>query len=355
MKKLLTLISLLACFSAFSNPIGSTLIRSSLFIAATDGTTTLVDGDLTQYDPSYSNSVDGMDARKMSNFSENIGMIRGTTTLVIERRHTIENTDTIFYKIWNLSLTRNYQLQFNPSNMLQPGLTAFLQDRYMNTNTPVSLTDTSFVNFSINADPASSDAYRFRLIFTTAAVGGALPVVFTGERAYQHNSAVNIDWSTATENNMKDYAVQRSADGSHYSEIGTVKANNLPANNYTYSDGSPLTGVGYYRIMSTGLDGNTKYSTVMKVDVGNGFALMKVFPNPVINKTIMLQVLNEPAGVYQVRLLNNFGQQVMSQQLQHPGGSSTVNIVPPQSIPHGIYHLAITEPGGIQANISIVY
>jgi hypothetical protein len=119
MKKSVTFISLLACLSAFSNPYsptGTVLIRSDLYIAAPDGTTTLVDGDLTQYDPTFSNNVDGMDARKMSNFSENIGMIRGTTTLVIERRHTIENNDTIFYKIWNLSQTRKYQLQFDPAN-----------------------------------------------------------------------------------------------------------------------------------------------------------------------------------------------------------------------------------------------
>jgi hypothetical protein len=354
MKKLFTLFSVLATLSAFSNPTGSILIRSNLNIASADGTATLVDGDLTQYDPSYSNNVDGMDARKMSNSSENIGMIRGTTTLVIERRHTIVSNDTIFYKIWNLRITRNYQLLFSPSNMAQPGLTAFLQDQYLNTNTPISLTDTSFANFSINSDPASSDPYRFRLIFTTPA-GGALPITFTGEKAYQHNSAVNIDWSTATENNMKDYAIQRSADGNNFSEIGSVKANNLPANNYSYADISPLTGVGYYRIMSSGLDGNTKYSSIMKVDIGKGFALMKVFPNPVINRIINLRVVNEPAGLYQVRLINNFGQQVMTQQIQHPGGSSTVNIVPPQSVPHGIYRLVITESGGIRANINVVY
>jgi len=353
MKKSLTLISLLLCLGAFSNPTGSTLIRSCLFVAAPDGTTTLLDGDLTQYDSSYSNNVDGMDARKMSNFSENIGMIRGTTTLVIERRHTIENTDTIFYKIWNLSLTRNYQLQFNPANMLQPGLTAFLQDKYLNTSTPVSLTDTSFVNFSINSDPASSDVYRFRLIFTTV-VGGALPITFTGEKAYQQNSAVNIDWSTATENNLKAYTVQRSADGNNFSEIGTVKANNLPASNYTYLDGAPLSGVGYYRIMTSGMDGNAKYSTIMKVDIEKGISVMRVFPNPVVNKAINLQVVNEPAGQYLVKLINNFGQQVMSQQLQHPGGSGTVNMLPPQSIPHGIYHLEIIRPGGLKTSISIL-
>jgi len=357
MKKSFTFISLLACLSAFSNPYspaGTVLIRSNLYIAATDGSTTLADGDLTQYDPTFSNNVDGMDARKMSNFSENIGMIRGTTTLVIERRHTIESNDTIFYKIWNLSQARKYQLQFDPANMVQPGLTAFVQDQYLHTNTPVSLTDTSYMNFSINADPASSDIYRFRLIFTTA-VGGTLPLTFTGLKAYRHNTAINIDWNTAAENNMKEYTVERSADGSNYKEMATIRANNLPVNTYSYVDAFPATGSDYYRIMSTDISGVTKYSEVIKVNIEKGFSLMRVFPNPVINKTISLQVINEPAGQYVIRLINNFGQTIMTKQIEHPGGSSTETITPQQNILRGIYRLEITRPGGIKTIISVVY
>jgi len=357
MKKSFTFLFLLACLHSFSNPYSPTdivLIKSNLYIAATNGTTTLVDGDLTQYDPTFSNTLDGMDARKMSNPGEDIGMIRGTTTLVIERRHTIQNTDTIFYKIWNLSQARSYQLEFEPTNMAQPGMTAYVEDKYLHTNTPVSLEDTSRVSFTINADPASSDIYRFRLIFTTA-VGGTLPLTFTGLKAYQHNTAINIDWNTATENNMKDYTVERSTNGSNYNNIATIKANNLPVNNYSYVDVYPANGSNYYRIMSTDINGVTKYSEIIKVNMEKGFSLMKVFPNPVINKTINLQVINEPAGQYIIRMVNNYGQEIITKQIQHPGGSSTQTITPLLTIPHGIYQLEITQPGGAKTNISVVY
>ena len=359
MKKSSTLIlaGLMAClhvFSAPDNPTGIQLIKSNLNLANSDGTTTLLDGDLTQYDPSYSNALDGMDARKMSNFSENIGMERVSTCLVIERRHTITNTDTIFYKIWNLSTQRNYQLEFAASNLSQPGLSGFVEDLYLNTKTPISLDGSGFVNFSINADAASRDIYRFRLIFTTA-VGGALPLTFTGLNAYRHNTAINIDWKTATENNMKDYTVERSTDGSNFKGIAMIKANNLPVNNYSYTDAYPATGSNYYRILSADINGVSKYSEVLKVDIEKGFSLMKVFPNPVINKTINLQVINEPAGLYVIRLVNGFGQLMSTKQVQHPGGSSTVTITPLQNIPHGIYQLEINQPGGAKTNLSVVY
>ena len=160
---------LLACLYAFTSP--TVLIRSNLYITTPGGTPTIIDGDITQYDLSFSNNLDGLDARKMSNFAENIGLQRDAITLVIERRRTIQSTDTIFYKIWNLSPGTNYQLGFDPTNMAQPGLTAYVQDNYLHTNTPVSLETASSVNFSINADPASSDPCRFRLIFTTASGG----------------------------------------------------------------------------------------------------------------------------------------------------------------------------------------
>jgi hypothetical protein len=349
------LAGLLACVNAFSGPTGTiTLLKSNLYIAATNGTTTLADGDLTQYDPTFSDNIDGLDARKMSNPGENIGMVRGAGTFVIERRHTIESTDTIFYKIWNLTSSLNYQLAFDPINMAQPGLAAFVQDNYLHTNTPVSLDVASSVNFSINADPASTDMYRFRLIFTTA-VGGTLPLTFTGLKAWQQNTAVNVNWNTAAENNMKDYEVQKSTDGSDYKSIAIVKAGNLPLNNYSYTDAYPATGANYYRVVSANLSGLTKYSSVVKVNIERGFSLMRVFPNPVVNETIQLQVVNQPAGQYQARLINSFGQLYSTKQFNHPGGSGLIMITPAQNIPNGIYRLEITGPAGAKTTISVVF
>lgn len=353
MKKFFTLLSLLACLDSFSGPTGAPLIRSNLYITAADGTATLVDGDLTQYDPSFSNNVDGMDARKMSNFSENIGMIRGTTTLVIERRKTIQNTDTIFYKIWNLSQSRNYQLEFVASALEQPGLSAYVEDQYLHTTSPVSLNSSSYLNFTINNDAASRDIYRFRLIFTSA-VGGALPLTFTGVKAYRHNTGVNIDWNTGTESNLNKFIVEKSVDGSNFKALTSIKANNLPENKYSCNDPFPATGSNYYRVASVDIGGGIKYSGITKINFESGFSVVKVFPNPVMNNRIDLQVINEPSGPYEVNLLSSFGQLILSKTFQHPGGSSTLSLMP-QHLPHGIYQLEVLMPDHSKTNISVFY
>lgn len=224
----------------FYSPSSGEQIRSNLYAVAADASTILLDGDLTQYAESYSNSIDGMDARKMSNFSENLGLIRATTTLVIERRHTIEVVDTIFYKLWNVQ-QKAYQLEFITSNLNHPGLTGYLEDNYLHTSVPINLNGGNNVNFSVNSNPASAAIYRFRIVFTTAAAG-LLPLTFTSVNASHQNNAIRVDWKTETEQNIKLYNVEKSTDGGHFTSVSGIAAKNLAINNYSWTDAIPAEG-----------------------------------------------------------------------------------------------------------------
>lgn len=359
MKKIFTL-SLIAIFAAMqlcsaqSGISSLVMMRNYLYVLGTGGDSTMLDGDLTQYDPSFSNALDGMDARKMDNFSENIGMIRGTTVLVIERRHTIELTDTIFYKIWNLQASRQYQLQFVASNLTQPGLSAYLEDLYLGTRTPVALESTTFSNFKISADPASYNPYRFRIIFSTPLTSPD-PITPMYVTAYQQQKDIKIDWQTAKEANMKGYTVEKSTDGKIFTNLGELRADNLPANDYSYTDANPAKGFNYYRILSTAATGESVYSSVMKVLLNDGISTIKVFPNPVAGNTLNLQMHDQPSGVYNVRLMNAMGQPVLAKSVHHSGGTATEGINLPAGMARGIYQLEIAGPGASKTNISIIY
>ena len=364
MKKftIVILLSAVVCMNAQSGPLSqqksnspqsAEMIRSNLNIVAADGTATLVDGDLTQYDPSYSNAVDGMDARKMDNFSENIGMIREKYTLVIERRHTIENNDSIFYKIWNLSQSRSYQLEFITSNLNHPGLIGYLRDKYLNTNTVLDLNGTNHINFTINTAPASFDPLRFTIIFATAAQA-LLPLTFTSVNATENNNVVNIDWGTKNESGIQAYNIERSPDGNNFQGVGAIQAHNQFQGNYLFTDKAPLSGNNYYRIQSTAIDGQTKYSTVLKVCTGKCATAIIVFPNPVINNTVKLQMMNQPAGNYTVRLISAFGQVLSVKQLSHQEGANE-SFIPSVAVPKGLYQLEVTGAAGNKATIQVIF
>jgi hypothetical protein len=328
-------------------------IRSNLYSVEHDASTILLDGDLTQYDQSFANELDGMDARKMSNFSENLGLIRENTTLVIERRHTIQTTDTIFYKLWNVQ-QKNYQLEFITSNLNHPGLTGFLEDSYLHTSVPIDLNGSNNINFSVNSDPGSSAVYRFRIVFAPVAAR-ILPLTFTSVKAYQQNNAVRVDWKTENELNIKSYNIEKSADGRQFSTVSNISPNNLPANTYTWTDAFPANGNNYYRVSSKDINDKIQYTEVLKVSSGRLQGDIKVFPNPVTDNTIHLQIVNQPEGLYEVKLINTSGQPLMTKQIQHTGGSNTETIRPGQQIPKGIYQLEITRPDGSKMNIHLMY
>ena len=111
-------------------------LRTNLYGINASGTY-LADGTLIQYNDTYSNSIDGLDARKMANTGENLAIKTAGKLLVIERRQTITQQDTIFLNLTGVKV-QAYQFQFIADN-LNPGLEGFLEDNYLHTRTPVNL------------------------------------------------------------------------------------------------------------------------------------------------------------------------------------------------------------------------
>jgi hypothetical protein len=330
------------------------LMRMNLYAVYPDGTNYLVDGTLDQYGPNYSNNLDGYDARKMYNPGVNISLIRGTTDLVIERRQTIVLTDSIFFRMWGMQ-RMNYKMELVGTNLNHPGLLGFLEDNYLHSSTPLNLNDTTEVNFIVNTDPGSIAQNRFRIIFKTDPSFAPLPLTFTFVKAYQQQDHINIDWKTENETNMKKYIVERLTDGSNFVKQADVNANNLASNNYHWVDTYPAEGNNYYRISSIEIDGIIKYSEVVKVYVRKANQGISLFPNPATGNNLNLQLVNQQTGIYEVRLVNSFGQTYLAKTIQYNGGTSIENLKPGQNIPKGIYQLEIKKPGGEKKVMSVVF
>ncbi len=155
--------------------------------------------------------------------------------------------------------------------------------------------------------------------------------------------------------NVKQYEVERSFEGGRFEKTSEVKVSPFPFNNYTWTDAHPLEGNNYYRIRSIGLDGMSYFSDTMKVYVGIGNLEFNVYPNPATAGNLKFQLVNQKAGLYEVRLVNSFGRIFMARTIQHKGGSSLENIRPEVNIPKGIYRLEIKTPAGNRQVISLVF
>lgn len=305
-------------------------------------TNSLADGNVEVFNTAYPDTIDGYDALKLSNTMENFGILRDGKVLVIEARQPVTTNDTIYFDMWNMK-QQQYNLQFIPTDLNTENLTAYLQDSYLRTNTPISLSDTSNVSFTIDTNAASSINNRFQVVFNSSS---PLPVTFTSITANRQNatSPVIVSWTVAGENGIKDYSVQRSTDGINFSEIGTAAAKNNNGGNaaYSFTDAQALNSAYYYRVESIGISGATAYTSIVKVSGTDETPAITIYPNPVINRNITVKLTNELQGAYKIKLLNADGQSVYETIINHNGGNGNYILNLP-AIAAGAYKLEIVS------------
>ncbi|MEO5648922.1 MAG: T9SS type A sorting domain-containing protein [Ginsengibacter sp.] len=333
----------------------SSELRTNLYGINPDGSAFLADGALLQYGDDYSSAVDGMDARKVANTSENLSIKSGGKILAIERRETITEADTVVFNLTTVKV-QSYRYEFVTKNLSAPGLEGWVEDAYLKTSTPLELDGTTTIDFKIENIPGAYAANRFSIVFKKAATTIILPVTFVSVKATQKNADIAVEWKVENESNLKQYEVEKSLDGNTFSKVGTLAAATVRgAGVYNWLDQQAAAGYNYYRIRSVDINGQTSLTQIVKVLVEKTASSMKVYPNPAVNANVTLQLTHQPAGIYYARLLNPLGQVIISKQILHTEGSSNEIIEwNPQSA-RGNYQLQITKPEGTSEAFAIVF
>lgn len=302
-----------------------------------DGVTALIDN-------SYNNAVDGDDAEQIQNWDEDVALLRGNKELSIESRSNANTTDTLFLQTLRLRAAQaNYKWEIEPFNIATI-TEACLIDNFTNTVTPLSLTNNTIINFTVSSNTASLAANRFKIVFKTNA---SLPVTVTKFTAQLKNNSVQLNWNTVNEQNISTYEVERSVDGRTFTSIATVRASN--SSSYNTIDNNPQYGINYYRLKVNEQNGKVNYSNIIQIQVGKQVStLVTVYPNPIINNVLSVQLVNAAKGSYSISLYNTAGQKVYEKTLEHQGGSSTENLAIGSLLSQGQYQLRITGNNGYQ-------
>lgn len=330
-------------FARKAEKVSSNLIQAlnvSLYTGP-NKTDLIADSNSIVFGTSYSNNLDKNDAIKIANSGENFGVKTNGKLLSIEARAPLSDGDTLYYSM-SILAKRTYQLRFAPENLQSTGLQAFLIDNFLNTETPVGLTDSSFINISVTSNAASSAAGRFNVVFRQM---NALPVTITSVTASAKNSENIIQWNVENESGIQQYEVEKSTDGNHFNQMAIVAAKNNGANNYNDTDANVTGASNYYRIKIVSLDGKASYTQVVKVTNAGATGSISVFPNPIKDGIIHLELNNQPSGIYKIKLYNSIGQVIVSQNISHTEGSSK-EIINCQNLSKGIYQLEVNKPDG---------
>lgn len=156
-----------------------------------------------------------------------------------------------------------------------------------------------------------------------------------------------IDWSTLTETNVRDFAVERSTDGRNFTQIATVTAvgNSQSKSNYNTQDFLQQEGQYFYRIRSNDLDGRRNYSAVRSVIYKLGDRIV-IGPNPFTTEVN----LSNLRDVKRVDLIDMLGRTHRTEILKN----QTTTRIDGAGLPAGIYQLRLTKADGTSTVTKLV-
>ncbi len=174
------------------------------------------------------------------------------------------------------------------------------------------------------------------------------PIKFGAYNLSVVNNTVAINWETKFEQNVNEFSVERSANGTEFSTVGTVAATNkVEGSKYSFTDVNPIDGVSYYRIKSTDFDGKTSYTKTLIANTKKT-AGIKLFGNPVRNNIVLSHDKAAKGSV--IRIYNSIGSLLQTINVQE-GATQTSGDV--SKLISGSY-LAIFEANGVRQNVQFV-
>jgi hypothetical protein len=327
-----------------NNPLAYNKIYSRI-CKQVNTTLEIIDANVTVFDNAFSNAVDGDDAVKMNNSGENLAIKRENKLLVVEGRQAITDKDTIYLEMWNM-LNQTYKLEIDATLMNVNGLTATLIDKYTSINTNLNIGFSNVVTFSCDANAASKVRDRFKIVFRKL---NSLPVSFLNVEAKLINNIAQVNWQVTSQVNVKSYCIEKSMDGKNYTTIKTIPAKNQQALVILYSvtDENLASGKSFYRIKNIDLDGAFTFSTVVTLNnISTPNSYITVYPNPITNKVINLNMFKYKNGNYMIKIFSKLGQLLQQNTLQHQLETTQHAIQLSPNVVAGFYFIQVVDEKG---------
>jgi hypothetical protein len=169
----------------------------------------------------------------------------------------------------------------------------------------------------------------------------ALPVELIEFRAKAMGKyAVQLNWSTATEENNHYFSIERSTDGKEFFPLtkvyGQENSNRLIA--YAYTDEVFAYDILYYRLKQTDIDGHTVDLGIRKVYPPLSSSLdLTVYPNPCKDNLYLQFDRGKEATIKTINLVSAYGEVINAQWEETEKGLSIYTA----SIAAGLYSLIV--------------
>ncbi len=175
------------------------------------------------------------------------------------------------------------------------------------------------------------------------------PVNLQSFNAFKIEKNVDLNWSTASEINSKQFIIQRSLNGNSFENLAIVKSagNSNSTINYKYTDLDVPNANLYYRLQQEDFDGKASFSSIILVKYSKQNNIeFGVYPNPIKNGNLTVTLRNIPTETYSLSLKNIIGKTIFTSTLNQVGTISTNLIQLPKTLSKGFYMLNIINISG---------
>lgn len=112
-----------------------------------------------------------------------------------------------------------------------------------------------------------------------------LPINLLRFQARKEGRVVTLEWTTAAEQHCSGFAIERSIDGSNWTQIGIVNSasesgNSNTRSDYSFIDDKPLNGRDFYRLRQMDFEGKYTFSKLVSI-LFDQADRVTIYPNPV--------------------------------------------------------------------------
>lgn len=119
-----------------------------------------------------------------------------------------------------------------------------------------------FMFYGVSSTGNEANMFIDDITYTNSIVTNTLPIRLSSFNVKQDGSNMNIFWETGVETDINYFVVERSTNGTDFSEIGTVYAKNTPNSSYSFTD-QQTAEVNYYRLRIQKTNGEFEYGPIM--------------------------------------------------------------------------------------------
>ena len=180
----------------------------------------------------------------------------------------------------------------------------------LNMNTRISIPAGAYqMRIDINNGNSPREQQLFNNLATLQFTinGSPLPLRLLQFDAQKKVDKVDLTWRVTEAESLQKFEIEHSAQGTAFTQIGSVSANNLSSGDFTYSHSNPANGTNSYRLKIFSKDGTSTYSIIRNVDFSKGTGV-RMLPNP-FNQYFTLQP-NDASATWQVKIMDANGRVV---------------------------------------------